>query len=276
MSTCGQSAVVLLEAWHSRTSGRQSAKERASASMSGAILFFIVVIGWVVLLFMMFSSGVSFIRITTYESRSVPEEKKREVIPVDVAVYYETLCPYSREFITSKLLPAYLRAPELMNLSLVPYGNAETKVTAEGYEFSCQHGLTECQGNKIHSCAVELLDDPTSQLQYVACTMRGEDDPVESGSECARSMYIVWEPIMDCAEGPLGNELLYANGVRTRSVRPELKGVPTITLNGIRKKSTVVWNDLLGEVCKLFEDPKPEECLRRPIHDVTNATSGVY
>ncbi|XP_049799522.1 uncharacterized protein LOC126234819 isoform X2 [Schistocerca nitens] len=195
--------------------------------MSGAMLFFIVVIGWVVLLFMMFSSGVSFIRITTYESRSVPEEKKREVIPVDVAVYYETLCPYSREFITSKLLPAYLRAPELMNLSLVPYGNAETKVTAEGYEFSCQHGPGECQGNKIHSCAVELLEDPTSQLQYVACTMRGQDDPVESGGE-------------------------------------------------IRQKSTVVWNDLLGEVCKLFVDPKPEECLRRPIHDVKNATSGVY
>lgn len=43
---------------------------------------------------------------------------------VDVALYYESLCPYSKNFITTKLYPAFLKVASITNLILVPYGNA--------------------------------------------------------------------------------------------------------------------------------------------------------
>ncbi|XP_047099987.1 gamma-interferon-inducible lysosomal thiol reductase-like isoform X2 [Schistocerca piceifrons] len=47
------------------------------------------------------------------------------VRPVEVGVYYESLCPCCQSFITGQLASAYTEAPELMNLTLVPYGNAQ-------------------------------------------------------------------------------------------------------------------------------------------------------
>lgn len=41
-----------------------------------------------------------------------------------VAVYYEALCPDSKNFIIRQLQPAYQRAPSLIDFQLVPYGKA--------------------------------------------------------------------------------------------------------------------------------------------------------
>lgn len=42
----------------------------------------------------------------------------------NIQVYYESLCPYSIAFITEQLWPTYVRVGYLMDVQLVPFGNA--------------------------------------------------------------------------------------------------------------------------------------------------------
>lgn len=41
-----------------------------------------------------------------------------------VTVYYEALCPDSKNFIIRQLQPAFRKAPTLIEFQLVPYGKA--------------------------------------------------------------------------------------------------------------------------------------------------------
>lgn len=71
---------------------------------------------------------------------------------VNLSVYYETLCPDCRQFITTQVWNAYQSILDIVNITFVPYGNArelyrpETKL----YQYYCQHGAEECYGNLIH------------------------------------------------------------------------------------------------------------------------------
>lgn len=42
---------------------------------------------------------------------------------VEVALYYESLCPYSVLFLTEILYPTSVLLEEIMELRLIPYGN---------------------------------------------------------------------------------------------------------------------------------------------------------
>lgn len=49
---------------------------------------------------------------------------KQTIEKVLVSVYYEALCSDSRNFILKQLVPAYEKAPNLIELDLIPYGKA--------------------------------------------------------------------------------------------------------------------------------------------------------
>ena len=44
---------------------------------------------------------------------------------VNLTLYYETLCPDCRGFMTGQVWTAYNSVASIMNLTLVPYGNAK-------------------------------------------------------------------------------------------------------------------------------------------------------
>lgn len=69
-----------------------------------------------------------------------------------MTVHYETHCPASQEFIVGQLAHVYRTIPDIIHLTLVPYGNAHETYNpvSEMYEFDCQHGAEECLGNLIH------------------------------------------------------------------------------------------------------------------------------
>lgn len=54
-----------------------------------------------------------------------PENGEKESTYLPVGVYYEALCPDSRNFIIQHLLPSFDKAPNSFDIKFVPYGKAE-------------------------------------------------------------------------------------------------------------------------------------------------------
>ena len=112
----------------------------------------------------------------------------------------------------------------------MPYGKANTTVEEDGsFFFQCQHGPRECEGNRVHACALRHLP-PESHSAFVACSMTSSDPP-SAGPACAWLHNLDFAPVDACfsAEGP---ELLAALGERTHALDPALYYVPWITHNG--------------------------------------------
>ena len=121
-------------------------------------------------------------------------------------VYYEVLCPDSRYFILHQLVPAWERVGDIMDIRFVPYGKASVslaifckrfnqvkapiniffqhRLSGEGeglYNFQCQHGPAECQGNMVHACATRIVQHPSSVLKYIKCMIGDNYSPLEAG-----------------------------------------------------------------------------------------------
>ena len=72
--------------------------------------------------------------------------------PVLVELYYESLCPGCRNFISTMIFPTFdkLRDTGIVKFGLYPYGNAVQKENPDGsWNITCQHGQEECLGNTL-------------------------------------------------------------------------------------------------------------------------------
>lgn len=49
----------------------------------------------------------------------------KDMIHLPVGVYYEALCPDSRNFILQHLVPSFNKAPNSFDIEFVPYGKAK-------------------------------------------------------------------------------------------------------------------------------------------------------
>lgn len=68
-----------------------------------------------------------------------------------------------------------------MDVLLIPYGKAQTYTNPDGsLRFECQHGVTECQANTYHSCAIEVVEDALARLEVVACMIKDNHMPKEA------------------------------------------------------------------------------------------------
>lgn len=120
---------------------------------------------------------------TNKKKLNVQEELIRRAAgtPVLVTVYYEALCPDSKHFVVKQLQSTFERAPELIDVKLIPYGKATTIIQKDGsLKFECQHGQTECEANKIHACTIEIVEDFKNRLDLVSCMIRDNSNPKEA------------------------------------------------------------------------------------------------
>ena len=181
-----------------------------------------------------------------------------------VELYYEVLCPFSRDFMIQQFLPTYFKLRMYIQPVLIPYGKANTTTSEQGQiSFECQHGPAECNGNMIHACAIHYAPstgDPTL-LQYLGCMIKDNSDPGKVGKKCAEELFIDWEPIRTCWQKSQGPELLKAMGEETRALVPRLIHVPTVTIDGSQDHQDEMLEDFHGYICnQVLIGEKPVEC----------------
>ncbi|XP_039286794.1 GILT-like protein 1 isoform X2 [Nilaparvata lugens] len=177
-----------------------------------------------------------------------------------VTIFYESKCSDSMSFITEQLKPTFEKVGQYLKIDLVPYGNAEHKVSNGTYTFTCQHGPDECRYNKIHSCALKYITDQNQVVDFISCLMvlKNEDKVL---NECAKKSNVDLAKINSCSSSHEGDALLAANGDRTHSFKPKVTWVPTIVFNDKYDDDDqqLAETNLLEAICKKLE-PKPNEC----------------
>ncbi|XP_051984901.1 gamma-interferon-inducible lysosomal thiol reductase [Xyrauchen texanus] len=180
---------------------------------------------------------------------------------VNVSLYYESLCPGCRQFLVTQLVPTFIMLQDIMNIELVPYGNAQEKQDQGKYIFICQHGEDECLGNMIETCLLNKLGQ--GAIPVIFCMESGTD--VLKAAQPCLGIYnpkITWASIMECVNGDLGNKLMHGNAMKTDALKPPHQYVPWITINGehsddLQQKAM---SSLFSLVCSMYKGEKTEAC----------------
>ncbi|CAL9688439.1 unnamed protein product [Knipowitschia caucasica] len=181
--------------------------------------------------------------------------------PVRIGLYYESLCPGCRGFLTSMLYPTSVLLGDLLDLTLVPYGNAKESIDGDRYIFKCQHGEQECAGNMIEACLLNLTSSKAFSVIYC---MELAEDPLKAARACVQAFVpgLSWEKLMTCANGDLGNHIMHQNALKTEALKPTHTYVPWITVNGEHSEDlqSKAFDGLLPLVCELYKGEKPPIC----------------
>ncbi|XP_036940762.1 gamma-interferon-inducible lysosomal thiol reductase isoform X2 [Acanthopagrus latus] len=179
---------------------------------------------------------------------------------VEVALYYESLCPGCRNFFVFSLFPTWLMLADIMTVTLVPYGNAQEKNVTGKYVFECQHGKEECLGNLIETCLLNMTD---LAIPMIFC-MESSTDVINNGQMCTK-LYkpdLNWGDVMKCVNGDQGNQLMHQNALKTKALNPPHDYVPWVTINGEHTEDLQekAMNSLFNLVCSLYKGKKPPAC----------------
>ncbi|NWS12918.1 GILT reductase, partial [Pachyramphus minor] len=193
--------------------------------------------------------------------------------PVQLSLYYESLCPACREFLVLELFPTWLLLPsEMLNITLVPYGNAEERNISGKWDFQCQHGPEECLGNMIEACLMHEAKNFSTYFPVIFCLESGSSvtKNLEAHPMCPLSWQClqIYAPELDrgriaaCVQGDTGMALMHQNAQLTKALDPPHQFVPWIVINGKHTDELQAQAEasLLGLVCSLYQGEKPEAC----------------
>uniref|UniRef100_A0A914X6W7 Saposin A-type domain-containing protein n=1 Tax=Plectus sambesii TaxID=2011161 RepID=A0A914X6W7_9BILA len=156
--------------------------------------------------------------------------KKSFMKPIKVTFIYESLCPYCQNYIARNLADLYGRHRSLIELEMVPWGNA---VVNQDGSFTCNHGEKECEANRLQSCVLEVVKMKHS-VPFIICFENALHtvDVNQALTHCSSTINHALPAIRACFNGPRGIELQRQAADRTEATRPyRISEVPYILIN---------------------------------------------
>ncbi|XP_067168814.1 gamma-interferon-inducible lysosomal thiol reductase [Apteryx mantelli] len=199
----------------------------------------------------------------------------RPAAPVELSLYYESLCPACRAFVVQQLFTTWLLLPaEVLNITLVPYGNAQETNVNGTWHFQCQHGPEECLGNMVEACLMHEAKDFGTYFPVIFCLESGVS--VTKDLEACLQVYapqVSAARVAACVEGELGRQLMHRNAQLTAALTPQHQYVPWIVVNGkhTEELQAQAQSTLLALVCELYQGEKPESCTGRAPRSVARS-----
>ena len=194
--------------------------------------------------------------------KSLP--KDTEEGPVNFTLYYGSLCNACLAMIQLQIYPTYMALGEsVLNLTMVPYGNAKEKKTKTGHwKFDCQRGEEECVVNVIESCVLNMQKNKTEAFLFIHCLDNDIPEFPKAAKRCAPKFDIDYDTLMTCANGDQGEQLEHEMAVITGKLSPPHTYVPWVTLNGVHteKINDQAMEDLMSLICKTYKGPTPDAC----------------
>ncbi|XP_068936995.1 gamma-interferon-inducible lysosomal thiol reductase-like [Petaurus breviceps papuanus] len=188
--------------------------------------------------------------------------RPQQVSPVTVRLFYEALCPPSRFFMSMVLFPTWaLLGDNVMDITLVPFGNAQETEVNGTWEFTCQHGELECELNMAQTCVLYLLGRQFPNAFAVINCMTSAADPETSLEPCLKiyAPQISVDDVMKCVTGPQGKEMMHQNAMMTNHLSPPHTFIPWILVEESRLENPA---ELLNTVCHLYKGEVPDACRR--------------
>ena len=184
--------------------------------------------------------------------------------PVNFTLYYGSLCNACLSMIQLQIYPTYTALGEsVVNLTMVPYGNARENNTISGHwQFDCQYGAEECTGNVIETCALNMEKNKTKAFLFIHCLNNNIPGYRKAAGLCAPKFSIDYDELMACINGDKGAQLEHKMAVLTRQLSPPHIYVPWVTLNGVHTEKINDWamEDLMSLICQTYKGPTPDAC----------------
>ncbi|KAJ1490041.1 gamma interferon inducible lysosomal thiol reductase-domain-containing protein, partial [Baffinella frigidus] len=160
---------------------------------------------------------------------------------VRVEVYVESMCPGCKSFIRTDLSDLMDGLGKYVHLENVPYGNAWFNTTSR--QITCQHGPTECEGNRIELCLMKLHPGRHKWFPAAKCLAASNTDPRNASFDCFTEAGIDREAVLACSDGIEGEILHTRAGNETLSLIPPHKFTPWVVVDGVPT------TELLTSVC---------------------------
>ncbi|KAJ8624496.1 hypothetical protein MRB53_033026 [Persea americana] len=192
---------------------------------------------------------------------AIPPPAAATADKVSLGLYYESLCPYSANFIVNYLAKIFNNGLlEIVDLNLVPYGNARI---SSNNTITCQHGPYECLLNSVEACSINAWPDVNKHFSFIYCVesvvLERKYDEWES---CFQKIGLDSEPVVDCFN--TGNveklELQYA--AETDALEPPHKYVPWVVVDG--QPLYEDYEDFETYICKAYKGDLPTACKALP------------
>ncbi|KAJ4978738.1 hypothetical protein NE237_009518 [Protea cynaroides] len=184
---------------------------------------------------------------------------------VSLALYYESLCPYSANFIVNYLPKVFeLGLISIIDLEVVPYGNA--KLQGDN-NIVCQHGPFECLLNTVEACAIDVWPDLNTHFAFIYCVERlVMERKYPEWESCFKELKVDSEPISECYNSARGKELELYYADKTGSLQPPHKYVPWVVVDN--QPLYEDYENFITYVCKAYKgNPEPQAC-KSQVHQV--------
>ncbi|KAK4274845.1 hypothetical protein QN277_018015 [Acacia crassicarpa] len=214
-------------------------------------------------------------------SRILPPSDSQKV---SVGLYYESLCPYSANFIVNYLVKLFEDdLISIVDLKLVPWGNAKLRANNT---FACQHGRYECLLNTVEACAIDVWPGLDGHFPFIYCVEALVlEHKYPEWESCFQKLDLDPKPIEKCYTSKYGEELELKYAAETNALQPPHKYVPWVVVDG--EPLYEDYENFISYICKAYKGTNiPKSCSQvsldtiqmvdaKPKHSVCDNESGI-